>query len=117
GMYRIMPTETQIDTSGEFIHYQCEHVLATLLDDVMEGHHVFTNMNTREVLQSILDLQTIIHWELGTVELDMHLNYNFEDENSLLAPIFEVPKASVEPYYFDFDTTVYPFKLHLLKSS
>ncbi|SEQ23975.1 phage minor structural protein, N-terminal region [Virgibacillus subterraneus] len=119
GMYRIMPAETQKDMNTDTIQYKCEHVLATLMDPVMDGHHVFTDMTIREVLQAILDLQFEgeKHWELGTVEFDTFLNYSFEDENTLLAPIFEVPKNLIEPYMFVPDTTVYPFKLHLLKAS
>lgn len=117
GMYRIMPTETNKDSSTDTITYKCEHVLSTLMDDVMEGHHVFSDMTTREVLQEILDLQSTKHWELGVVEFDNFPNYSFEDENTLLGPIFEIPKVFAEPYEFTFDTTVYPFKLNLIKPS
>lgn len=117
GMYRIMPTETNKDSSTDTITYKCEHVLSTLMDDVMEGHHVFSDMTTREVLQEILDLQSTKHWELGVVEFDNFPNYSFEDENTLLGPIFEIPKVFAEPYEFTFDTTIYPFKLNLIKPS
>lgn len=117
GMYRIMPTETTKDMTTDTINYRCEHVLATLMDDVMEGHHVFTEMTTRQVLQAILDLQTVRHWVLGIVEFDNYPNYAFEDENTLLGPIFEVPKVFNEEYEFTFDTTVYPFVLNLMKVS
>lgn len=117
GLYRVMPTQTQKDASTNLITYNCEHAIGTLMDDVMEGQHVFTDMTTKEVLQEILDLQTVKHWELGTVEINNYLNYAFEDENSLLGPIFEIPKNFIDPYLFAYDTTVYPFKLHLLKAS
>lgn len=115
GLYRIMPKETR--KTANIITYQCEHVMATLLDDVMDGYFQYTNLTTKEVLQAILDLQEVKHWVLGTVDFERYFHYSFENENGLLAPIFSIPKPFDEPYLFTFDTSVYPWKLNLIKAS
>nr|WP_257720714.1 phage tail spike protein [Lentibacillus amyloliquefaciens] len=117
GLYRIMPAETRKSASDESITYECEHVLSTLLDDVIEGYHQFTNYNTSYVLQSILDLQETKHWQLGEIEFERYFHYSFENENGLLAPLLSIPQPFNETYEFTFDTTVYPWKLNLVKSS
>lgn len=117
GLYRIMPTETRKSIEADRITYRCEHVMATLLDDVMDGYHQYTNYTTTEVLQFILNLQEVKHWELGTVEFTRYFHYSFENENGLLAPILSIPKPFNEPYEFTFDTQVYPWKLNLVRAS
>ena len=117
GLYRIMPTETKKSVSEESITYTCEHVFATLLDDVMDGYHQFTGYNTRQVLQGILNLQETTRWVLGQVDFNYYMEYSFENENGLLAPILSIPKAFNEPYEFTFDTTVYPWVLNLVRPS
>lgn len=115
GLYRIMPRNTKKTAST--ITYNCEHVLATLLDDVMDGYFQFTNFTTAEVLEAILDLQETKHWELGRVDFTRYFHYSFENENGLLAPILSIPRPFNEPYLFTFDTTVYPWKLNLVRPS
>lgn len=117
GMYRIMPTETVKNSSGDMITYKCEHVFSTLLDDVIDGYVQFTGYNTRQVLQSLLDMQETGRWVLGQVDFDYVYDYAFENENGLLAPILSIPKAFNEPYEFTFNTTVYPWVLNLVKPS
>lgn len=42
-LYRIMPESTTAEETGR-ISYQCEHVLATLIDNVLFGYHVVGNL-------------------------------------------------------------------------
>lgn len=117
GLYRIMPTSTKKNSSTDEITYKCEHVLATLLDDVMDGYYQYTNYTTTQVLQYILDIQSTKRWELGINEFTRYFHYNFENENGLLAPVLSIPKPFNEPYEFTFDTQVFPWKLNLVRSS
>lgn len=117
GLYRIMPIRTKKNRDSDHITYECEHVLATLIDDVIDGQVVLTHLNTRSNLQELIDLQETKRWELGEVEFNRQFNYSFENENGLLAPILEIPKNFNEPYEFTFDTTVYPWKLNLIRPS
>lgn len=117
GKYRIMPKDTKKSEDSNRITYECEHVLATLLDDVMLDYHQYTNFTTEEVLQFILELQTTEHWVLGDVQFERRFHYGFENENGLLAPILSIPKIFDEPYLFTFDTTSYPWTLNLVRPS
>lgn len=108
-----MPTQTTKNASSDSITYTCEHVLATLMDDVMEGYHQYINYTTAQVLQYILDLQESTHWVLGDVDFNRYFHYSFENENGLLAPLLSIPKPFNEAYEFTFDTQVYPWVLNL----
>jgi phage minor structural protein len=113
GLYRIMPTETVKNASNESITYSCEHVISTLLDDVMDGYFQFSGYSTSQVLQNILNLQETEHWVLGECDFSYFYEYSFENENGLLAPMLSIPIAFNMPYEFTYDTTVYPWVLNL----
>jgi len=115
-LFRIVPHSAKRDSSGQTITYQCEHVLATLLDDVMFQHHTVGNLGvyTRDVLQYILDNQLVRRWRLGTVSFARQFEYSWENEN-LLAALFSVPKPFVEEYMWTWDTSVYPWTLNLVE--
>lgn len=117
GLYRIMPTETIKSEGEENITYTCEHVFATLLDDVIDGYMQFSGYPTPQVLQGILDLQETPRWVLGQCDFVKYFEYSFENENGLLAPILSIPMPFAEAYEFTFDTQAYPWKLNLIKAS
>lgn len=113
GLYRIEPTQTKKSETDDSITYTCRHVLATLMDDVMDDITQFTNVSTRQVLEGLLSKQTTKNWQLGDVEFERYFHYHFENENGLLAPILSIPQPFDEPYQFEFDTQTYPWTLHL----
>lgn len=118
GLYRIMPTETSRAIETNRISYELEHVLATLLDDVIDGLlPALINRTTRDNLQRLLNLQGVKHWRLGRVDFERFFQYSFENENGLLAPILSIPQPFDEPYEFTFDTQTYPWTLNLIKPS
>lgn len=94
--------------------YTCEHVLATLLNDVMFRYHQIggTGIRTPQVLSYILNQQTTPRWALSQVDFDRRFEYSFENSN-LLAALFAVPKCFDEDYEWTWDTTVYPWLLSL----
>ncbi|HAM79637.1 MAG TPA: hypothetical protein DCO80_02375 [Ornithinibacillus sp.] len=116
GLYRIMPTMTSKSESDDKITYTCHHVLSTLMDDVLDGYHQFTNQTTRYVLHALLDRQETKHWRLGDVDFTRYFHYAFENENGLLAPILSIPEPFNEPFEFTFDTTSYPWTLNLKRA-
>ena len=70
GLFRIVGMPNGEETGlGSVKTYSLEHVIATLLDDVLFGYHEVggTGVNTRAVMQYILDRQTTARWRLGTV--------------------------------------------------
>jgi len=117
-LFRIIPIKTMRSEDGKTITYQLEHVLATLLDDVLFRYHQIggTGIYTAGILQYILNAQTTTRWQLGTVEFSKQFMYKFENEN-LLAALFAVPKPFVEDYMWTWDTTSYPWTLNLLAAS
>lgn len=117
GLYRIMPTETIKGEKDNSIKYTCEHVFATLLDDVIDGYMQFNGNPTQQVLRGILNLQETPRWVLGQCDYTKYFEYSFENENGLLAPILSIPMPFNEAYEFTFDTQVYPWKLNLIRSS
>ena len=67
-LYRIMPNSMTKDGSGRINTYKCEHVLATLLDDVLFKYHQTSNLHPADTIEYILSEQTIQNWILGDVD-------------------------------------------------
>ena len=65
-LYRIMPETLTVDESGS-VAYQCEHVLATLIDNILFGYHVVGNLGTytTDVIRYVLDHQLVKNWPSG----------------------------------------------------
>lgn len=116
-LFRIVPMDTKRQSDGYVVTYHCEHVLATLLDDILFQYHQVGNLGvyTEEVLNYILDKQTVQRWKLGTVDFAHQFEYKWENEN-LLAAAFSVPKLFLESYMWTWDTTSYPWTLNLVQA-
>jgi phage minor structural protein len=115
GLYRIVPKLTQKDASRHEIQYECQHVISTLLDDVLFSYHQTTNWTTEQNIQYILDQQTETRWVLGSCEFTRYFAYKYENENGLLAPLLAIPQPFDEDWEWTYDTTVYPWVLNLVK--
>lgn len=92
----------------------CEHVIATLCDNVMFGSHTYggTGTKTRQVINYILSHQTTQNWILKDCDFNFAYEYNWEQEN-LLNALYSVPKVFTEPYQWVFDTSIYPWRVSL----
>lgn len=114
-LFRIMPSTLTRNTQGDIV-YQCEHVLATLLDDVLFKYHQIggTSIKTPQVIRYILDRQLIPRWQLGVCEFERQFEYKWENEN-LLAALFSIPQPFDEKYRWEFDTTGSIWRIHLRK--
>jgi phage minor structural protein len=110
-LFRITPQVLNKSTE-QVINYQCEHVLATLMDDVLFQYHEIggTGVNTTTVINYVLSKQS--NWVLDVNQFSRQFLYNWENEN-LLAALFSIPKPFIEPYRWEYDTTVYPWKISL----
>lgn len=113
GLFRIIPKRTVKNESTETATYQCEHVLATLLDSSLFQYHETYNITTRENLQYLIDQQKQKHWALGTVDFTRYFGYKWENEN-LLSALFSVPKPFDVQYQWTWDTKSYPWTLNLV---
>lgn len=98
--------------------YDCEHVLATLLNDVLFQYHQYggTGIRTAAVLNYILSRQSTQNWVLGDCDFTRYFEYNWEN-SSLLAALFSVAECFDEEYLWTWDTTGYPWTISLVKPS
>ena len=113
-LFRIIPSvlgksNTAIKT------YQCEHVLATLIDDVLFQYHEIGGISifTNQVLQYILNRQVVKRWVLGQIAFQRQFLYKWENEN-LLGAVFSVTKPFIEKHQWTFNTNTYPWTLNLV---
>lgn len=112
-LFRIMPSTLTRNLEANIV-YQCEHVLATLMDDVLFQYHQIGNIGvgTVSVLRYILDRQLTKRWQLRNCDFDRRFEYKWENEN-LLSALFSVPQPFNEGYRWEFDTTGTTWKLDL----
>ena len=112
-LFRIMPSTLTRNSEGNIV-YQCEHVLATLMDDVLFQYHQIGNIGvgTVSVLRYILDHQLTKRWQLRNCDFDRRFEYKWENEN-LLSALFSVPQPFNEDYRWEFDTTGTTWRLDL----
>ena len=112
-LYRIMPETLAVDESGS-VAYQCEHVLATLIDNILFGYHVVGNLGTytTDVIRYVLDHQLVKNWVLDECDYRNQFEYGWEQE-SLLSALFSVATPLAGPYIWRTNTAVYPWRLSL----
>ena len=118
GLFRIMPrTEETLGINANIV-YQLEHVLSTLLDDIMVGYHEVGNMgvNTAMSIGYILNNQSEHRWILKDCDYTHEFLYGWQNEN-LLSALFSIvqPFEDID-YYWDFDTTAFPWSLSLKRT-
>jgi len=113
-LFRITPAKAERSRDGRTITYTCEHVLGTLIDNVMFLNHTVGDIGTftRASIQYILDHQSVPLWQLGEVAFDRQFKYTWENEN-LLSALWSIARPFDEEYHWQWDTTVKPWKLHL----
>lgn len=117
-LYRILPNTASRNESDRKVSYSCEHVLATLIDDILFQYHTVGNLGvyTADSIQYILDHQSTKHWQLGNIEFTRQFEYNWENTN-LFNALFSIPRPFTEAYMWTWDTTSYPWTLNLVKPS
>lgn len=98
--------------------YTCEHVIATLINDVLFQYHQIGGGQTRTpaVLSYILSKQTTKNWVLGRCDFDRKFEYAFQN-STLLAALFSVPECFDRDYLWEWDTKGYPWTLSLVEPS
>lgn len=129
-LYRIIKTSlTEDDIS--ILKVDCEHVITTLIDNLLYGvtelggktlittssdpsKPDINHIDTRNCIMEILNHQTTKNWVVGDCDFEYYYEYLFEQEN-LLNALYSIPKCFVSPYKWNFDTTVYPWKVSLKK--
>ena len=112
-LFRIIGEDLE-RSDGATRDYNCEHVLATLISDVLFQYHQCggSGVKTADVLNYILARQTRQNWKLGDCDFKRYFEYNWEN-STLLAALFAVPECFDSEYLWSWDTTVYPWTLSL----
>lgn len=106
GLFRILPTQQTKNATTRELVYTCEHVLATLIDDVLLGWHEIGNLGvyTQNVIDYVLNQQRTKRWQLSACEFSHQFLYGWENEN-LLSALFSVPNCFAEQYTWEYDTS------------
>lgn len=114
-LYRII-APAKSDEEVPIKTYNCEHVIATLIDDVIFGQTVIGNRGTytADVIRYVLQQQTRKNWVLDHCDFNRQFEYCYENEN-LLAALFSIPNLFTEPYMWTFNTSTYPWRLSLVR--
>lgn len=112
-LFRILPS-VFTRSNLAYTKYDCEHVLATLLDDVMFKYHQIGNLGvyTEEVIRYVLSRQNVQRWQLLTCDFKHQFEYKWENEN-LLSALFSIAQPFVEDYRWEFNTSTSPWRLSL----
>jgi phage minor structural protein len=112
GLFRIM--KNKITKNGEKLwEFKLEHVLATLIDPSLPGYHQIDNQTTTYNIEYLLSFQYQQDWVLGDVEFTRYFSYYWEEENGIYNALKSITEPFGEPFIWDFDTSVYPWVLHL----
>lgn len=112
-LFRMMPQEITRNDQA-VLQVDCEHVLATLIDDVLFQYHQIGNIGvfTNEVIRYVLDRQTNPLWRLVECDFSHQFEYKWENEN-LLSALFSIPQCFEEDYRWIWDTTTMPWGISL----
>lgn len=112
-IYRILPATKTSSISGGMLTIECEHVMATLLDDVLPGWHQHGGMGTYtdEVLEYILAQQRVKNWVLGDCDFIAQYEYGWQHEKCLTA--LQMVANTFENYMWRYDVRGYPWTLSL----
>jgi len=116
-LFRIMENTLTRENGQGLINYECEHVITTLLDNVLFRYHQIGNIGvfTREVLEYILSFQTEKRWVLGKCDFSHQFLYKWESEK-LLPAVWSVAEPFLDTWHFTYDTRTYPWKINLVRA-
>ena len=112
-LYRIVNVQMNESSTG-ILSVTCEHVIATLCDDLMFGNVQYGggSVKTPAVISFLLSKQKTQNWQLGACDFDRKFEYGWEQENILNA-LYAIPREFSSPYKWEFDTSAYPWRLSL----
>lgn len=115
GLYRV--TGMPQSLPDDWTQYDLEHVMATLVDDVLFTAHEVggAGMDTAGVLRYILARQTVPRWQLGTCDFTYNFSHHLEN-CTLLAAMMSVSAVLVEEYSWEWDTATTPWTVSLKRA-
>lgn len=108
-LYRILDYDVETDGQKNLV-FTCEHVIATLIDNLLFRDHERVGYTTRQNLEYILSFQD--DWILGDCDFSLSYDYAWTSEN-LLAALWSIATPFTSYYQFTFDTSSYPWTVSL----
>lgn len=116
-LYRVVKRSSkqeEVDT----VSIECEHVIMMLCNDIMYGEVKYggETFRTSSVIEYLLSQQKTKNWVLGGCDFDRRFEYTWKHENIYNA-LFRIPTEFAEDYMWDYETTVYPWRLYLRRLS
>jgi len=115
GEFRIWPSEKKKSMSDRQVKIELLDCLHTLTDSVLFGYYQLNNYKTDYVFNWLLNQQKNKRWLPGRVDFQRGFSYAWENENGLVDALFSIPKPFDEDWIMERDTTVYPWKISLIK--
>lgn len=113
GLYRISGIPgANVTGLGEVTTYDVEHVLATLLDDVIFGKVEWKDKTPAEAITELLDRQTVRRWVLGECDFTAAMTVALENE-TLLSGLQKICGQLPDEYTWTFDTMALPWVLNI----
>jgi len=114
-LFRIVKSWKSRDGSEEGIRFECEHVLATLMDDQFgDTFYAGAPSGTGAAITDILAEQGTERWTFGASAFSESYLYEWARGVSLLKALLDIPKRFQEGYFWTFDTTSYPWTINLI---
>lgn len=115
-LFRILPSVHTSGDNEELIVYDCEHVISTLVDDLLFQYHEQDSLNTEEIIEYLLSFQSTVKWQIGQVDFAYIFAYKWESEN-ILGGLFSVAEPLPLDFQWTWDTTSLPWTLNLIAPS
>lgn len=119
GKFRIIEQpESQIGQNGSYVSFSCQHVIAFLLNDVIDGYLQIggSGFTTPMVINTLLEKQSVKRWKLGTCHPYYQFQYSWQNTNVCDA-LFSVTGCFESPYHWEYDTSSYPWTINLISQS
>jgi len=112
GLYRVSSVPDAYIGSDQMTTYHVEHVLSTLLDDIIFGTLDVTDQAPADAIRQVLSMQTVQRWVLETCDYTQPVTVTLGNE-TLLSALQKVCGQLPDEYTWSFDTTRLPWVLHV----
>ncbi|MCE5190926.1 MAG: phage tail protein [Actinomycetia bacterium] len=116
GLFRIVRIDRQHNAEGTLIACQGEHVISTLLDDMILGEYAINvsgaTPTTQTAIEYVLSQQTTANWAFGTEGFSKVCWYKWKDQ-SLLSALLDIPARFGADYLWTYNLAAYPWTVSL----
>lgn len=116
GLFRIVKKYKYVREGNEYYRFECEHVLATLMDD-QAPKTLYAGPGTEASIETVLALQGTANWKLGTCGFAEQYLYEWPRGTSLLEALLDIAERFQCTYLWTFDTSSHPWTLNLTDPS